>query len=185
MTQLVLVCHGQTDWDKEKRVQGALDIPLNDVGKKEAQEISDKLSKFKISAVYSSPVACSFSTASEIAAPHKLKVKKADNLKELNQGFWQGLRLSDVKRRYKKQYNTWKISPAFGQPPKGESGKDAYDRAVCAAHKIIDKHRDETVCVVSGDIILSMIKDHFKETDAKKVWSAIPSKTWWEVLEVE
>ncbi len=185
MTQLILVCHGQTDWDKEKRIQGALDIPLNDTGKREAQEISGMLLKFKISAVYSSPVACSLSTASEISAPHKLKVKKTDNLKELNQGLWQGLRLSDVKKRYKKQYNTWKVSPASGQPPKGESGKDAYDRAARAVHKIIDKHKGETVCVVSGDIILSMIKGHFKEMDIEKIWSATPKKTWWEVLEIE
>ena len=185
MTQLILVCHCQTDWDKEKRIQGSLDIPLNDVGKREAQEISGKLSKFKISAIYSSPAVCSFSTASEIAAPHKLKVKKTDSLSELNQGLWQGLQLSDVKKRYKKQYNAWKTSPASGQPPGGESGKAAYDRAVCAAHKIINNYKDEAVCVVSGNIILSMIKCHFKEIDIKEMWSAIPKKTWWEVLELE
>lgn len=184
MARLILVKHGQTNWSKENRVQGALDIPLNSEGKKEAEGISRELSKFKIDAMYSGPASCSFATAHEIAIPHKLKVKKIDALKELNHGVWQGLRINDIKKRYKKQFNIWKASPASGRPPKGESISVAYDRAVSAMHKIIDKHKDENICVVSGEVTLSLIKCYLKNIDVEKIWKLIPQKTWWEIFEL-
>jgi len=183
MAQLILVKHGETDWNKQNRVQGTLDIPLNSEGEKEAMRICGELSKFKISAVYSSPVSCSLSTAHEIAAPRKLKVKKINELNELNQGVWQGLLLKDIKKRYKRQYNIWKSSPASGRPPKGESIPDAYDRAVSAVHKIVDKHKDESICVVSGDMILSIIKCYLKNVNPERIWKFIPGKPW-EVFEL-
>ncbi|MGB2706040.1 MAG: histidine phosphatase family protein [Candidatus Omnitrophota bacterium] len=184
MAQLILVRHGETNWDKENRVQGALDIPLNADGTKEAQRISGELSKFKIHAVYSSPASCSFSTACEIAAVHKLKVKKTGEFNEVNQGVWQGLLVKDIKRRYKKQYNSWKTSPTSGRPPKGESIRDAYDRAISAMHKIVDKHKDENVCIVSGDTTLSIIRCYLKNADLKEIRKFTPGKIWWEAFEL-
>ncbi|MBL7155892.1 MAG: histidine phosphatase family protein [Candidatus Omnitrophica bacterium] len=183
MAKLILVRHGQTNWSKEKRIQGALDIPLNEEGKKEAQELSEELAKFKIGALYSSPAACSLSTADEIAAPHKLKVKKAREFSELGHGVWQGLLLKDVKKRYKKQYNNWKTSPTSLSPPQGESVKDACDRAISAVHKITDKRKDENICIVSHDIILSIIKCYCKNMDLEKIWDFTPEKAWWEALD--
>lgn len=184
MTHLILVRHGQTEWDKQNRIQGALDIPLNEGGKKEAEGISHELSRFKINQLYSSPASCSFSTACEIAIPHKLKVKKIDELSELNLGVWQGLLVKDVKKRYKKQYNIWKTSPTSGRPPKGESMRDGYDRAVSAMHKIIDKHKRENICIVSHDIILSALKCYLKNVELEKLWEFIQKKIWWEVFEL-
>jgi len=184
MGKLILVRHGQTNWDKENRLQGSLDIPLNDEGRKEAEEIASKLSKFKINAVYSSPTSCSLSTANEIASLNNLKVKKVKELIEFNHGVWQGLLLSDIKKRYKRQYNSWKVSPTSGCPPKGESVKDAYDRAVSIMHKIIDKNKGQTVCVVSGNIFLSVLKCYLKHMDLDKMWKFVPGKTWWDVFEI-
>jgi probable phosphoglycerate mutase len=184
MTKIILVRHGETKWCAERRVRGAVDIPLNSKGKKQAQEIADKLSGLKIKAVYSGEAACSLSTASEIAALHNLKVKKISELNELNMGVWQGLLLDDIKKHHKKQYNAWKSSSTSGHPPGGESAKDAYDRAVSAMHKLIDRHKDENICVVSGSVTLSMLKSQFKNMNFEKMWKAIPEKTWWEVLEL-
>lgn len=178
MAQLILVRHGETDWDKENRVQGTLDIPLNAEGEKEAGRICSELSKFKIDAVYSSPASCSFSTAYKIAATRKLKVKKINELNEIDQGVWQGLLLKDIKKRYKKQYNIWKSAPSSGQPPKGECIRSVYDRAVNAIHKIIDKHKNGSICVVSGDIILSIIKCYLKNIAPERIWKFIPGKAW-------
>jgi len=178
MAELILVRHGQTDWNKQNRVQGTLDIPLNGEGEDEAKRISGELSGFKIDAVYSSPASRSFCTACEIATTHNLKAKKISALKELNQGVWQGLLLKDIKKRYKRQYSIWKSSPTCGRPPNGESMRDACDRAVSAVHKIVDRHKDESVCVVSGDIVLSIIKCYLKNIELERVWKLIPGKTW-------
>ncbi|MBL7156693.1 MAG: histidine phosphatase family protein [Candidatus Omnitrophica bacterium] len=184
MAQLILIRHGQTNWDREKRVQGALDIPLNAEGEKEAQKISVELSKFKIDNIYSSPVSCSVSTAREIAIPHNIKIKKLNELNELNHGVWQGLCIKDIKKRYKKQYNIWKLSPTSGRPPKGESIRDAYDRAISIMHKIVDKHKGEDTCLVSGGIILSLIKCYIKNADVEHIWKITPEEAWWEAFEL-
>jgi len=184
MAQLILVRHGQTDWDRQDRVQGALDIPLNSEGQKEAQKITEDLSKIKIDKIYSSPVSCSYATACEIAAPHKLKVKKIQELGELNHGVWQGLLIKDIKKRYRKQFSIWKSAPSSGKPPKGETMRAAYDRSVSAIQKIVDKHKDENICIVSHDIILSLIKCRIKSVDLDKAWDFILEKGWWETVKI-
>lgn len=185
MTKIILVRHGETDWCKSpRRVRGSVDIPLNAEGQKEAEKIADELSKLKIDAIYSGDATCNVSTASEIAALHKLKVKKISELNELNLGNWQGLLLDDIKKRHKKQYSAWKSSPSSGHPPGGESARDGYDRAVSALHKLIGRHTGRNICVVSGSITLSIIKSHLKNSNLEKTWQSIPEKTWWEVVEL-
>ena len=184
MAKLILVRHGQTNWDKEKRVQGTLDIPLNNEGEKDAQKLAAELSKLKIDTLYSSPAACSLSTANEIASCRKLKVKKRKEFSELNHGVWRGLLVKDVKKRYKKQYNAWKSSPTSVTPPNGESTKDACDRTISAVRKLTDKHKGENICIVSHDIALSLIKCYFKSMDVEKMWEFIPGKTRWESIEI-
>ena len=184
MAKIILVRHGETDWDKEKRVRGTIDIPLNNEGKKEARDVSRLLEGFDINAVYSSPSTCCVSTALEIAAPHKLRVKKVRELKELYHGVWEGLRIEDIKKRYKKQYSAWKNSPINSAPPKGESISELYDRAVSAMHKMLDKHQGGNVCMVSGDMILNVMKCHLKNIEVDKIWKFSSDKTWWEAIEL-
>ena len=184
MAKLILVRHGQTDWKKQNRVQGSLDIPLNNEGTEEAKALASELSKQKIDAIYSSPSSCCFSTACEIATPHKLKVKKINELSELNQGVWQGLLLSSIKKRYKKQYSIWKTTPTAGRPPNGESLRDACDRTISLMHKIVDKHKDESICFVSGEMVLSIIKCYLKNLDLDKMWQFTSEKTRWEAFQL-
>lgn len=184
MAKLILIRHGRTDWDDENRIQGSLDIPLNHEGKREAQKISTELSETKIDAIYSSPAACSLSTALEIAVSHRIKVKKMNEFKELNHSVWQGLLHKTVKKRYKKQYKLWRTSPASGRPPNGESVGEAYDRAVSALHKLADRHGNETLCIVSHDVIFSVIKCYLKNIELEKIWDLAPGMASYETFEL-
>ena len=184
MAKLILIRHGQTDWNKQNRIQGALDIPLNHEGKKEAQDLARELAHVKIDAVYSSAASCSVSTASEIAQIRDIKVKIMPELNELDHSAWQGLLLKDVKKRYKKQYALWKSSPDCVAPPKGETLREAYDRAISALRKILDRHRDENICIVSHDIVLSIIKCHLNNISIDKVWDTGSKKAGWEAFDL-
>ncbi|MFH1380626.1 MAG: histidine phosphatase family protein [Candidatus Omnitrophota bacterium] len=184
MAKLILVKYCKTCWNKENRLQGAVDIPLNDEGVEEARKISEELSQFDISALYSGSAPCSVSTANEIAAPHKVKVKEVSELNELNYGLWQGLYMKDIKKRYKRQYSIWKTSPVSGCPPQGEAIGKAYDRAVSAVHKIIDHHKAKDVCIVSGSLILSLIKCNLRNIDLGDVWNVTLDKNFWEAIEI-
>jgi len=179
MTKIILVKHAQTDWEKQNRIQGSLDIPLNFEGKEEARKISEELSGVKLDAVYCSPSSCSRETAEEIAGPRKLKVRKKDVLKELNYNSWEGLLLDEIKKRYAKQYKLWKSSPASGPPGHGESLHQAYDRVVSALHKIADRHKGGNVCLVSHEITIALIKCYLKNIELERLWEiAKPDKKW-------
>jgi broad specificity phosphatase PhoE len=185
MTQLILVRHGKTDWNTTGRIQGEVDIPLNDEGRRQAKEIAFELSTKKIDAVFSSELSRSFTTAEEIAHTHKLKVKKIKELNELNQGLWQGLVLKEVKKRYKKQYNLWRMDPTLVQPPKGEDIKYVYDRVISFIQKLIDKFGDKSICIVTHEIVIGLIKCHFKGIDLKELWNFTLDRGRWEIIELE
>jgi len=184
MAEIILIKHGQTDWDRQNRVRGSLDIPLNEEGKKDAQRVSDGLLEVKIGAVYSGPAACCFSTASEIALKRNIKVKKVKALGDLDQGAWQGLVLDEVKKRYRKQYNAWKTAPASVRPPNGESVREGYGRAISALRKIIGKHKEGTACIVCGPVVFCMIKCYLSKIDLNRAWELLPKDGHWETFDL-
>ena len=184
MTRLIIARHGETDWDAQGRIQGSLDIPLNSSGKKQAQRLAEELSGFGIGSVYSGPSACCFTTANEVASRHNVKVKKMGELNELDYGVWQGLLLSDIKKRYRKQYGLWKKSPSAERPPRGECIREACDRAVSAIHKIADKHKDAVACVISHDTICSILKCYLKNVNLDKLWSVSFGEKLWEAFDI-
>ena len=184
MTRLILVRHGETDWNNIDRIQGEVDVPLNSVGLKQAKDITAQLKGERISAIFSSELSRSFVTAEEIGRSHRLKVRRMKELNELNQGLWQGLLLTEVKKRYKKQYNLWRSDPTLVQPPKGESLKDVYDRVISLVQKLVDRFPNKTICIVSHEIIAGLIKCHFSSLDLKELWSFTPKKGTKEIIEI-
>lgn len=184
MTQLILVRHGQTDWNKANRIQGGLDIPLNESGKIEAEKLAKHLSKLDIDVIYSSKLSRSWETAGAIAKYHGLGVKKIGELNELNQGLWQGLLVSEIKKRYKKQFNMWSANPLSVRPPKGESIDEAHKRVTSAAKKIIAKYKGHSVCIVSHEIINTLLKCYFHNLDIEKVWDNLHKQASWEIIQV-
>ena len=87
--RLILVRHGQTEWNQLGRIQGRTDIPLNDTGIMQARAAGEWLSQRRIDAVYSSPMQRAFDTATEIARPHGLPVISRDDIIETDFGPWE------------------------------------------------------------------------------------------------
>ena len=185
MTNVILVRHGQTDWNKTGRIQGGLDIPLNANGRNEAGKLAEELSKMGIDVVYSSKLSRSWETARQIARLHSLNVKKLPELNEINQGLWQGLLTSEIKKRYKKQYSLWCANPLSVRPPKGETVEEAYERSVQAAKKILQKYKNRNVCIVSHEIINTLLKCYFKKMELENIWDNLHKQSSWEVIKFE
>ena len=187
--RLILVRHGQTDWNKEKRIQGQLDIPINTDGRKQIPSIISGLAHLKsaksIDALYSSQLSRSWETAEEIGKVFSLKVKRLKELNELHQGVWEGLLEEQVMKRYKKLYNAWKENPLATLPPKGESLEEAHTRVISVVKKIINKHANQTVCIVTHQIVAAIIKSHYTKVDINKIWRDPLKNASWEVLEIK
>ena len=189
MTHLILVRHGQTDWNKNGRIQGQLDIPLNAEGKKQIQTIIAGLAHLKgiknIDALYSSHLSRSWETAEAIGKIFSLKVKRLKELNELNQGVWQGLLEKHLMKRYKKLYAIWKENPSVTKPPKGEDLKEASDRVMSVVKEIVKRHNGHAVCIVTHEIVSTLIKSYYKKTDIDKIWQHLPKNASLEVIEVK
>src|SRR5262245_17154670 len=102
---MVLVRHGETDWNREERFQGQLDIPLNDVGRSQATRLKQQLSDFDFDAVYSSPLTRALETARMIAGG--VPVQCDMRLTEVHHGSWQGKTKRDIADRWTDEWNRW------------------------------------------------------------------------------
>ena len=103
MTTVFLVRHGETDFNKDRRIQGGdSDTPLNDHGEQQAQALAARLSKETLKAIYCSPVQGAVNTARAIGAGHHLEVNIEPCFKELNVGALEGVAVSDITEQVNK-----------------------------------------------------------------------------------
>ena len=147
MAEIILVRHGETEWNVEEIFRGRIDIELNETGIKQAELLAEYLGQVKIAAIYSSPLKRALKTAAIIAANHKLRVEIAPGLIDFDYGKWQGLPHQEVKEQYQELYTRWLNCPHQVRMPEGESLDDARRRAVSLVDEIITEVEGTAVLV--------------------------------------
>lgn len=159
---LLLVRHGQTDWNPAQRVMGRSDISINEIGKKQSQHLSSWLRDIEIHAVYSSPVRRALETAEIIIKERNgLKIVEEPGVAEIDYGDWVGMTFAEVEEKYNKQYNDYRFRPSHMKIPGGEAVVDVQKRAVAAIEKIRKKHEGQRVLVVSHADVTKAILVHY------------------------
>ena len=134
MTMLVLVRHGETDWNAAGRLQGHSDRPLNDYGRRQARELADRLADGEaITAIYASDLMRARETADIVAARLGLPVAVDPDLREKNWGSWEGLTTDE------------RLSVEYA----GETTEAHRDRTLRAVLRIVERHPGERVVVVT------------------------------------
>jgi len=141
MAELVLIRPGSTDFDEQKRIQGALNLPLNSHGEQQVQEIIDQLTGTKLDVIYTAPSEPAASTAKVIGETLGVAVKELSGLRNWDQGLWQGLKIDDIRRQYPKVIKQWKDCPENICAPEGENVGEALERACKALDKPLRKNR--------------------------------------------
>lgn len=149
MTELYLVRHGETDWNRQHRIQGLTDIPLNPTGRKQARAAGKLLSRRAWNGIYSSPLSRARETATIIAEQTGLSQPDAvDALVERNYGEAEGLNFIEIDRRY----------PNRSEVPGQESRAEVIARVVPALRELAASHPGESLIVVShGGAIRAML----------------------------
>jgi len=163
MTQVVLIRPGATVYDEQDRVQGVLDIPLSDRGCAEVAALAGRLAGLELSGLYCGPGESVLRTAEVIGRAVGLRPKKIDELRNLDQGLWQGLQRDEIKRRNLKVFRQWHEDPLTVCPPQGESVEDALGRVKAALKPLIRRHRDETIGLVAGEPIARLIAGYLRQ----------------------
>jgi broad specificity phosphatase PhoE len=147
MKRILLVRHGETEWNAQEIFRGRRDVPLNKVGVRQAQLLGDYLEDLKIEAIYSSPLRRALDTAASIAGHHGLTVSVAPDLIDINFGAWEGLTHQEVKSRYGELYRRWLQEPHLVRIPDGESLGDVRKRAGSVVAMAVSKHSGAVVLV--------------------------------------
>lgn len=148
LTQLLIVRHGETEWNADARVQGFSDIPMNDAGRAQVHLTARELAGEKISAVYASDLSRARETGEIVAAPHGLPLQILPALRERCWGIWEGRSMPELAAEDPANYA--KLQAGDWVSPEGsEDYDDVQTRIVGAMEQIAAAHADETVVVAT------------------------------------
>lgn len=170
MTEIILVRHGETQWNVAEIFRGRTDIELNETGIKQAELLAEYLSKTKVDAIYSGPLKRALKTAEIIAGYHKLAVDIAPGLTDFNYGKWQGLSHQEVKDKYKELYQKWINHPDRVKMPAGESLDDVRKRAMDVVAQVIARY-EGTVVLVSHRVVNKVLICTLLGLDNSHFWN--------------
>jgi len=157
---LILVRHGQTDWNVNGRYMGWMDEALNEEGLRQAQRVAQRLERWPISAVYSSPLKRTVRTAEIVARPHSVAVQTIEELGEMRLGAWEGMFAGEIAANYPELWRTWRANPGDFRMPGGESLGEVRERAVRAFGRITDKSEGRMVLAVTHDVVVRLLVAH-------------------------
>jgi len=156
--RLILVRHGLTPWNEERRVQGwRSDVELGEKGQAQAQSLAAALAGEDVQAVYSSTLKRALATARAIAGPHGLEVRALPSLREIDAGEAEGLPVDRLKEDFPVFWKEWRMGDGPVTWPGGESVEQVARRAWGAIARLRRRHQHETVVVVAHAFVHTSI----------------------------
>lgn len=156
MLHLMLVRHGESEWNAQRRYQGQSDVPLSVLGRRQAELIAGRLAGVKIDAVYASDLIRAWETARPIAEKSGLKVFPEPRLRELKFGVLEGLTFDEAQAQYPEMMAAWLQD--FNRPPEGAETIDLFNaRIVSLVEDLKQKHNEQVVLLVAHGGSLSEI----------------------------
>lgn len=185
MKKLILIRAGSTAWqesspekfccgskpiDDEARLQGRVPLPLSETDKKALKENAVALHQENAEVIYNSGNESAGPTAEYLSELYSIKTKEDPNLRELDCGLWQGLKIKDIKKRYGRAYRQWHSDPASISPPQGENLVAAGERICLALQKIAKKNKDKTVVIIAAPIAAALIECILNHGRLDKLW---------------
>lgn len=166
MAKLHLLRHGETDWNLQRRWQGAQDIPLNENGMAQARDAAHKLQSLPIKAIYSSKLSRAVQTGEIIADSFQLTPTSYSELGERNVGSLEGIDIAQSYELYQDRFERFRtLSPKeqlhYKFVDDMESAMDVLNRVLPILDQIATKHKNEDVLIVThGMVIVSLLVYH-------------------------
>lgn len=158
--RLILIRHGQTEWNTQQRVQGRTDIPLNENGKNQCVAIAKRLQNTKLAGIYSAPLSRSLDTARLIAEHHACHVEVREALTEINFGAWEGKTAEELAAEFPSLWNDWGwiLNPQSCTLMNAETAEEISLRVMVLLDEILNNHKDGgTVAIVSHTMPIKLL----------------------------
>jgi probable phosphoglycerate mutase len=158
MTELVVVRHGVTDWNREKRLQGHTDIALNPEGRKQAACLASALQYETFDVLYSSDLSRAIETAQAVADQQRgQRILAKRELRERHYGVFEGVPHHELAQRFPQSYAAWKARDALAALPGGESLHDFYGRITTYLTFLAQQHPGQRIFVATHGGVLDCI----------------------------
>jgi probable phosphoglycerate mutase len=158
MTRIILIRHGQTEWNRVERFRGRADVPLNATGLQQAEATAGRVAAtWRPAAIYSSPLSRAVKTAEAIAARFDLAVQSHPGLIDIDYGEWQGLSPDEVRQRWPEALEAWTKTPQLARIPGGETLDELRARAMQTVSALAARHTGETIVLLGHTVINRII----------------------------
>lgn len=150
MTQLIMIRHGESVANEQKRFAGHSDFDLTDLGRRQAELAAQYIhDNFKVDAVYSSDLKRAYRTALPTARLFGLEVHKRVGLREIFAGEWETLKISEIDEQYPEDFAVWKNNFSYVRCTGGESVFELYDRCCAEILSIAAENDGKTVVIAT------------------------------------
>ncbi len=185
MLKVLLIRSGNTEYECQGRIQGTLDVPLSEDGRKQVEDLADALREQQIDILYYGPCRCVQQSTEIVNQKLDLKTKKLDAFQNLDHGLWQGMLIDDVKTKQPKVYKQWQERPESVCPPDGETVKQVRERVQTALTKLAKKHKDATIGILVAEPLMSVMHSMLAQEAVADLWgSDNQDSPQWELLEM-
>ena len=153
-TRLIAIRHGETAWNVDTRIQGQLDIGLNERGQWQARQAARALAEEPIAAIYSSDLSRAFDTARAIGAAVGLDPTPFIGLRERAFGIFEGRTWAEIETHWPEDTRRWREREPGWAPAQGETLEQVRDRVAAATEELAQRHRgDQIVLVAHGGVM--------------------------------
>jgi alpha-ribazole phosphatase len=183
MTRIILVRHGQTEWNVQFKYQGHSEVDLTPTGVRQAERVAARLANEPICAVYSSDLGRALKTAEHIASSHHLSVTPVKGLREYHFGEWEGLTFQQISERWPEISVDFFKNPDSVRVPGGETFGEVKARAEASVRKLVDLHPDQTVALVSHGGTIRTILCAALGLHLNRVWALRQDNTAVNIIE--
>ena len=167
MLEILLIRHGQTDWNLNGRIMGYRPIPLNAVGRRQSEALRGVLGPLRLKAIYTSPILRAVETARLMAKGRRVRILKAPEVREIEYGDWVGRTFEEVSKE--RNYRIYHTTPRHACAPGGERMTEVHKRVVGFIEKLRKRHREGRIAVVSHADVIKVILVHYLNLDLNEL----------------
>lgn len=157
ITDLILIRHGETDWNRELRFQGHVDVPLNDIGHEQARRLGLRLAGETVQHLISSDLMRAQQTAAPAAVQLELDIVTSAALREQHFGVVEGMRADEIQALHPRAWEHWLQFREDHAMPEGESAREFHGRIIAALGRIATQHAGQKLLVVTHGGVLDMV----------------------------
>ena len=152
--RLILVRHGATEWNQQRRVQGLSNLGLNDTGKRQAEALARALKNERVDAIYTSPLRRAQETARAIGRFHQVEVVILDGLKELDVGEVDGMTYEDMRMHHGEFFTKWMADFTAVRLPGGGTVPELRDQCCATVKDIVS--REHMACNNEDRVVVAV-----------------------------